>query len=614
MTSNRTRMTEPAANQQLPPISELIDRLSRFDGPPEQFLLNLLAVQCMIASASAGAFIRSDNSGQAEVLAIYPPLPQDSPAPLWLSQAAESLPQVAQTGQTLVRPVRLPDAMYGQPVDKHVVLLPLRSGAGLRGLAAFVVEATTNEQLQAATQQLELTISLLSLYEMRLTLQRRQVDLKRLRMPMEILSSINEPDRFAGAAMAMVNEIAARWQCHRVSLGFLKGRYIYLKALSHTEKFSRKMKLIQDIEAAMEECLDQDVEIVFPLPPDATYVSRATSELSRLQGPSSVLSMPLRRGGEVVAVMTLERLADKPFTLEEVEAVRLACDLCAARLSGLHEHDRWFGARAAQAIRKQLATFLGPKHTWVKLLGIGIFVLLLVMIFGKGDYTAEGPFVVEAIERQIISAPIEGTLDSVGVEIGDKVIANETVLAAMDMTDLKSELAKAQADEKTYRKNAAAAEAASLMDRSKLVEVQKANAQADKAAEQAKYLSNRINEANIKSPITGIVVMGDLKRLSKPKVKTGDPLFEVAPLDSLRAEISVPEDQITHVTVGMPGELATTADPGEYLRFTVERISPVAESVNQQNVYKVRVKFDGDDFNANKEWLRPGMEGVAKVN
>ena len=34
-----------------PSAAEMVDRLSRFDGPTEQFLENLLATQCQLADA-----------------------------------------------------------------------------------------------------------------------------------------------------------------------------------------------------------------------------------------------------------------------------------------------------------------------------------------------------------------------------------------------------------------------------------------------------------------------------------------------------------------------------------------------------------------------------------
>ena len=59
--------------------------------------------------------------------------------------------------------------------------------------------------------------------------------------------------------------------------------------------FWRNMQLVQDIEAAMEECLDQDVEVLLPAPKDASFVYRMTERLAERHGPSVVCSVPLRR-------------------------------------------------------------------------------------------------------------------------------------------------------------------------------------------------------------------------------------------------------------------------------------------------------------------------------
>ena len=112
---------------------------------------------------------------------------------------------------------------------------------------------------------------------------------------------------------------------------------------------------------------------------------------------------------------------------------------------------------------------------------------------------------------------------------------------------------------------------------------------------------------------------GDLERQLGAPVKTGDVLFEIASLAHLRAELSVPEDLIADVLAAyqkaktggleLEGELATTAQPDERIPFTVSRINPVADVEEQSNVFKVRAAmFDRPDV------LRPGMEGVAKIN
>ena len=591
------------SSHESPRVAELVDRLSRFDGPPEQFLANLLAVQCYLASAEAGAILRATAEGRTEILAVYPPLAPGGTAPVWLAQAAESAREVFESGRTVIRPLPAPDQLYGQASRRHLVMVPLRSSAGVRGLAAFAVEGQDAASVAAGRERLELTTSLLSLYEMRLTLQGRQADLKRLRAAMETLSAVNEPDRFKSAAMALCNEAASRWQCERVSLGFLKGRYVELAATSHTEKFSRKMKLVQDVEAAMEECLDQDLEVLYPVPQEAAYVSRAARDLATHYGPSAVVSLPLRRAGQVEAVLTLERSVDRPFTAEEVETLRLTCDLATARLVSLHEHDRWFGARAVAATRRGLATVIGPKYTWAKVAAVASLAAILFLVFVQGDYQAEAPFVLEATQRQVVPAPFDGYLKTVSVSPGDSVTAGETTLATLETAELRLQLASARAEHVGYLKQASAA----LRD-GKHSEVQMAQARAEQVAAQMDLLEYKLSQARIVSPLGGLVVAGDLKRQIGAPVKAGDVLFEVAPLEALRAELSVPEDQMAEVREGQEGELATASYPGQKIAFVVERVNPVAEVVDQQNVFKVRVRLA-----ERRPWMRPGMEGVAKV-
>jgi multidrug resistance efflux pump len=583
--------------------AEVIERLSRFDGPPEQFLATLLAVQCQMASAEGGAILRSTDERRAEVLAVYPALAEGATAPVWLSQAVEFLPEVLTDAATVIKPFYMPDDLYGQPAKRHLIFVPLRRAQAISGLAVFVVETRDPRIIGAIRERLELTVGILSLYEMRLLLQRRQTDLRRLRAAMETLAAVNEQERFAGLAMALCNEVATRWQCDRVSAGFLKGRYVHLRAMSHTEKFNRRMKVVQDIEAAMEECLDQDVEILLPASPEATYVGRAANELSKRHGPSATLAIPLRRAGKALAVLLLERPLDKPFMLEEGEALRLTADLVMARLANLEEHDKWVGARLAGAIRKGAAAAVGPKHTWIKLLVILGAAFLGIIFFVKGDYRHESSFNLEPIQQQVIPAPFDGFIESVLVEPPDQVEGGKTVLATLETVELKLQLAAAKAERITYLKQAAAA-----MRDAKTAEAQIAQAQADKAKAQGDLLEYQITQAKIVSPMSGLVVAGDLKKRIGAPVKTGDVMFEVAPLESLRAELSVSEDDVPDLTVGQEGELASASFPDERVKFVVERITPVAEVVEQRNVFKVRVRLLD-----RPSWGRPGMEGVAKV-
>jgi hypothetical protein len=179
--------------------------------------------------------------------------------------------------------------------------------------------------------------------------------------------------------------------------------------MNHTEEFYRKMGLIQEIESAMEECLDQDIEILVPAPNEANDICRAAQSLSERGNPRSVLSLPLRRQGEVFAVLTLERMFENPFTPDEIETLRLSCELCTARLGDLFQYDRWLGSVLAEKTRKMFSNVLGPTHTWAKVAGIGLFLVLVFLIFAKGQFRPDSPFVLEAVEQQLVPAPFDRT-------------------------------------------------------------------------------------------------------------------------------------------------------------------------------------------------------------
>ena len=605
-------MTEQSGAARSAPGSDttagLLDALIGFDGPPEQFLAGLLTLQCRVGRAEAAAILRP-TSENVDVLALFPTPAPGSAAPPWLSAAAESAQAAAGSGRTVVKALHGSDDLYGSPPKHHLIATPLRT-PGPPAVATFIVAAREPAAVEACREQLELSSGFVGLYEMRQALRTRQGDFEQLRAALDILPSVNEHDRFVAAAMALCNEAAARWQCERVSVGFLKGRYVQLKAMSHTEKFSRKMKLVQDIESAMEECLDQDIEVVCPAEPDAVSVSRAAGEHSKRHGPFAIVSLPMRKAGEVVGVVTLERAVDQPFTLPEIESMRLTCDLVTPRLLNLFEHDKWLGARAAGSVRWGLAALVGPKHTWKKLVAALVFAAILFLIFGKGDYTAEAPFILETTQRQIVTAPFDGYIKEVFVERPDSVVGVEedgeapgTVLATLQTSELEYQLAAAEADHKMFMTQSRTA-----MDDDKRAEAQIARARAEKAAAQIALLKYQIERATITSPISGKVVAGDLKRQIGAAVKTGDVLFEVAPIELLRAELDVSEALIADVKIGQIGKLATEDHADQRFEFEVERINPIAEVIDQRNVFKVRVRLI-----QTADWMMPKLKGVAKI-
>ena len=190
------------------------------------------------------------------------------------------------------------------------------------------------------------------------------------------------------------------------------------------------------------------------------------------------------------------------------------------------------------------------------------------------------------------------------MEVGQVVHGDSSVLGSLDTAEQGLRVAAAKAEQITYLKQASAARRDN-----KTAQVQIAEANVDKMQAQIDLLNYLIDRAKMISPIDGIVSKGDLKRKIGAPVKTGDILFEIIPVDSLRAELLVSEEDIFDITVGQEGRLATASYPSQAIKFVVKRINPVAEVVNQRNVFKVRVQLL-----ENFPWMRPGMEGVAKVD
>jgi biotin carboxyl carrier protein len=431
-----------------------------------------------------------------------------------------------------------------------------------------------------------------------------QGTLSRLQQAMGVLLAVNSEENFKAAALSFCNVMASEWQCERVSIGFNNDKNIQLESTSYTDNFFKKTGLVRLIQSAMEECADQDEQIIYPPSREDAYVCRAAESLSKKHGQTTILSIPLHKNETVQGVVTLQRPGHLSFWPDETDTLHLACQLCAPRLIDLYESHHWIASALKKKKQSLMQSLSSPQQSGAKIGAISIFLFILFMLFFKGSYKAESPFTLEATYQQVIPAPFDGYINSVHVEVGDTIEGHKTVLATLDTAELQLERAKAMAEKEGFLKQYAEA-----MRDNEIAQAQMAKANSDKTDAQIQLLNYHMEQAQLISPINGTVVKGDIKRRIGAPVKTGDVLFEVTPLESLRAELQVPEDQILHVRVSQKGNLATYSYPSRHIRFEVEKINPVAEVINKRNVFKVQVKLL-----ETADWMRPGMEGVAKIH
>ncbi len=441
------------------------------------------------------------------------------------------------------------------------------------------------------------------LYQQNQLTRQSKADVEKFATAIEVMVPVNAEKHFMAAALAFCNGMATRFSCERASLGWLEGGYIHLRAISRTEKFDRQMAAAQALEAAMEECLDQDEEIISPAPEGAANVTRDHDKFVKEQNAGNLCSLPLRVDGKAVAVLTCER-QNNAFTPGELQQLRLCCDQAARRLADLKHYDRWFGARWVTSIKEQAAKLIGPEHTWAKLLAIGIAIALAVLFFVKVDYRVEGNFLLRSDEASYLTAPFDGYIEKVFVRTGDPV-TKDGPLVSLETNELRLEESAAQADLARYAREAEKARATKA-----LADMRIAEAQAQQAQARLELIRYRIQNAVIRSPFVGVVVEGDLRERIAAPVKQGDALYKIARTDTLYVEAEINERDVHEILGRAQGEIAFITQPKLKYPVKIIRVEPAAVPKKDANVFIVRLAFDG----APAPWWRPGMSGLCKLS
>ena len=486
-----------------------------------------------------------------------------------------------------------------------LLMLALSTGEATdKSVLAVAVNPGHAEDLELAASVLRLATDTPLLYQRQRQLERVRQDVANYAQALEVLAATNVQTRFLSVVMALVNELASRHGCVRVSLGWRSGSIIRLKAVSGTDRFERRMEAAQKLEAVMEEAAEQDEEIAWPAWPDTDAVRRDHEIYAAAERLAGLLSVPVRIQGDPVGVLVFERAADAaPFTEADALALRVVADQVARRLDDLHRHDRWFGARWAASTREWLAGFLGPKQTWLKATAIACALLLAFSLFVPLPYRVNANFIVRAEALLHLPAPYEGYLGTVNVRPGDLVRAGDLLLT-LDQSDLLVERAAALAERQRFMSEAERFEADQ-----KLADLSAARAALAQAQARVELVEYRIARSEMRAPFDGVVVDGDLRERIGAPVRAGDVLMKVSRLEGLYAEMRVPERDIDLIAASRAAEIAFAARPEDTFAVDIERIEPAAQVEREGNVFVVRGTLDGE----RAEWLRPGMSGIAKI-
>jgi multidrug resistance efflux pump len=99
---------------------------------------------------------------------------------------------------------------------------------------------------------------------------------------------------------------------------------------------------------------------------------------------------------------------------------------------------------------------------------------------------------------------------------------------------------------------------------------------------QRRYLREQIGLVGVCSPVSGVVTTPNLKEKVGQHVKKGDLLADVHELNKVKAEISIPEKEITAVQLGQEVMLKVRAYPGLSFEGRVTAVAPIVTTTKEK--------------------------------
>lgn len=601
------------------------------------FLAQLLALQCRLVGGVAGAIYLVGGPGRAGgVFARYEapgtrPInldgagaklekiieaacrsgPAAGPAPGGAGSGAAADQRAGAPG--IVEIIRLSggSGLYGDEPAYPILASPLLAAGRVEGCSLVVLPEVRGGRVPAdaddALVRLGLAASRFEAYLWQQHALGESHQKAMLRQTLELLDASQQGQNAAAMGSLLCHELARRFGCTRASIGLIGvGDRLRVVGVSGTDEVDRKGAAAEAIEAAMEECAAQDIEVAYPAPenpePSERRVVRAHDALSKKFGPSAMVSLPLRVEGDLVGVVLLEREAADPFPAGSLPLLRLVAEFIGPGLWTRRLADRGVLAVTRDRVKALGAGIVGPRHTGAKVAALALLAGLAAAAFVPIPARVVAEATIEASARRTIMPPFSGYLGEVLVRPGDSV-PRGTLLARMDTQSLELDR-----DEAVARRDAVLSQRDDAMARGELDKVRAASAQIAEIDARLNLLDSQLARSELLSPIDGRVAQGDQRDFVGSRVEPTHPLFEI--IDEARVvALSIDERDITRVTIGQEGWIAPRARPDQRATIVVDRISPVAQADERTNVYRVEAHVEGEF----PDWLRPGATAIARL-
>lgn len=456
-------------------------------------------------------------------------------------------------------------------------------------------QAKTNEALLVC----QLVVTHFGMWRSRERITRLSFEIRSAAMILELVGKVQCSETQKEAGLKVANELQNLLRCEYVAIGMRKdpAAATRLIAISATADFDHQSRTTLLIKGAFDEAVIRGEMTSFPgRATDAKGLALAHKKLAQQLRCESAISIPLRDQQEVligaVTILGSRDLVHHAPTQNLINTLEhpVGSSLQIVRLA----EGSW--------VRKLARKVIAPEKTSTKWAIVAAVLISVIALFVQVSYRINCKCVAEPVQRSFCVAPYEGLLENTYVEPGD-VVSHGQLMARMDGRELRFKIAGLVAErERAARKHD------SHRANGEIPDALRANLERQRLETELEILRHREQNLEIVSPLAGIVLSGSLDRRQNFPVSIGQTLYEIAPIDPLRVELSVSAEEIMHVEIGQPVKFRFDGYGTETIEGLITRVRPSSTIRDDQNIFVAEAILD----NADGE-IRPGMKGNAKI-
>ena len=421
----------------------------------------------------------------------------------------------------------------------------------------------------------------------------------------ELIGKCQTADSTNEVAFTVVNEMQKLVQCESVALAVCQrgNPRATIVAVSGHGAIDQKSEVIRHLTEAANEAIDRESQTVWPpLSMDDHHTTRLHQQLVKNSPYSAVASHPLETEQEILGAWLFLGNPESIHHQRTLRCASAASPHLASTLALRKQADAGPWSRVKRVVR---GTEKSRRVRAKVFIGALLAAVLLCIPI---PYKISCECSVEPTVRRFATVPFNGILQTSLVRPGDFVQPNQ-VIARMDTRDLRLEQSEATKSMSANRKE---------FDRQRadehIAEAQIARLRSAEARSRLDLILHRIEHSEIRSPIAGVVLDGDLEDVQGASVQRGQTLFEVGPLDSLELKLLIPEADISLADVSLPVTARLDGAPGQRIEAELGHINPRASAESGSNSFAAEAALPSEKLlDGEYEGLRPGMRGTAKI-